>query len=530
MDCLKYVLRLLLHFAAASSALLLAGYALCAQNADAAKKHAEAGLSLARERKLHAAEQELRVAVALRPQVAIFYAQLASVQGLAEKWHDAIRNFEQAVALEPENPAFRRELAAVQWQQGELEAAEKNIRYLLERTPDDGGAMLLLGLVNETKGSFAEAAEQLNSQFDRAAAEPTLAVKLFNAAMRSGNKAITSRIVAALLSRSADPAWQGAVAKCSAIASVLGDLQAAEKLFSSIPAGTAAAADAGYATAVLYYRSGQTATAERLLQTLIDGQLGNAANQHRLLALCYVSRGDMNAARSEMESALQSNASDLSMYEDFIAMETTAGNPQNAARLRDRLVKAFPQHAEAWVLRGNSELRSGLNKEAIESYVRAEKLSGSSPEPLLGKADAYFLSGDRDQALLQCKRAVAKFPKDARGFLTYAKIVMDSAESETAGPEAERLLTKALELDSKSSAAHYLLARLAMTRGQNNGAETELARAIQLDANRSDAHFALASVYRRLNRKEDAAREFAEFQRLKQIEESAVTLSVERRE
>ena len=107
---------------------------------------------------------------------------------------------------------------------------------------------------------------------------------------------------------------------------------------------------------------------------------------------------------------------------------------------------------------------------------------------------------------------------------------MDSAESETAGPEAERLLTKALELDSKSSAAHYLLARLAMTRGQNNGAETELARAIQLDANRSDAHFALASVYRRLNRKEDAAREFAEFQRLKQIEESAVTLSVERRE
>jgi Tetratricopeptide repeat. len=97
--------------------------------------------------------------------------------------------------------------------------------------------------------------------------------------------------------------------------------------------------------------------------------------------------------------------------------------------------------------------------------------------------------------------------------------------------EAERLLNKAVELEPNSPEAHYLLGQLALAQGKSAKAEDELKKSIARDPNRSEAHFALSSLCRRLNRKDQAAKEFAEFQRLKRTEEgTGLVPLVERRE
>jgi tetratricopeptide (TPR) repeat protein len=301
-------------------------------------------------------------------------------------------------------------------------------------------------------------------------------------------------------------------------------------LFSLTHSNNAPRFDAGYNLATLYYRSGRPLDAEKLLRPLFAAGWEDADGL-RLLAFCHLQQSQPELARSAMEKALRIRPTDVSLYEDYIALESSTGNPEKAAALRGRLVHAAPQNPAAWVAKGNTELRFGLNREALESYSRAEKLDGSKPEALLGRADAYFLSGNREKALEECKIAINRFPRDARSFLTYAKILLESPEAVAPTGEAERMLRKAVELQPNSPGAHYLLGQLALVQGRNAEAEEELRKSLALDPNRSEAHFALSSLYRRLNRKDEAAKEFADFQNLKQAEERIGLIPpVERRE
>jgi Flp pilus assembly protein TadD len=89
--------------------------------------------------------------------------------------------------------------------------------------------------------------------------------------------------------------------------------------------------------------------------------------------------------------------------------------------------------------------------------------------------------------------------------------------------QAESLLKKAVTLMPRSAEGHYLLGQLAMQQSRLKDAETELSLSVRSDPDRSRAHFALSVVYRRMGRTDDATKEFALYQNLKQAEESGMT-------
>jgi len=66
--------------------------------------------------------------------------------------------------------------------------------------------------------------------------------------------------------------------------------------------------------------------------------------------------------------------------------------------------------------------------------------------------------------------------------------------------------------------SHVILGRVLLAKENAPRAATELETAIKLAPASGIAHFSLASAYSRLGRKEDAARELAEFKRLQQLE------------
>ena len=116
-----------------------------------------------------------------------------------------------------------------------------------------------------------------------------------------------------------------------------------------------------------------------------------------------------------------------------------------------------------------------------------------------------------------------RFPNDARFYVACAEMLLASPDSLKLQAQAESLLKKAVELMPRSAEGHYLLGQLAMQQSRLKDAETELSLSERSDPDRSKAHFALSVVYRRMGRTDDATKEFALYQNLKQVEESGMT-------
>jgi tetratricopeptide (TPR) repeat protein len=490
-----------------------------------ARDYAMRGISLAKAGKLPQAEQELREAVRLAPEVAPYRAQFASILGLQGKWQEALESFQKAIDLAPENLDFRREAAAVQWQLGLMPAAEKNLHYVLTKHPDDSGAILLLGLVKERTGDYAKAAQLLDSQFELVISQPDRTVALFQSVVQSGQHEKMAKLVDVLKLHADDQPWMDAIGRCTQIAAVGGDLQTAEGLFALIPDGNSARTSAGLHLAKLLYDRAQVSKAKELLLQLA-GQGVVSADVQALLGNCLEAERQPALALQAYQRAIQADPSRIDYYEDLISLLLYVHKTNDAIAVVNQALAVAPNDARPWVWKGNVDLRRNASQDAMESYRHAAKLDNLNPDAVLGVATVYFVKGQSDEAIAEYKAGVARFPNDARFYVACAEMLLSSPDSAKLQAEAESLLQKAVKLGPQSPEAHYLLGQLAQQQGRLKDAEAEYLHSLQSDPDRSKTHFALSVVYRRMGRTDDASKEFALYQDLKQAEESGTTTAM----
>jgi tetratricopeptide (TPR) repeat protein len=498
--------------------ILLAMQVVTAQTLPA-QNHASLGISLAREGKLSEAEQELQEAVRAAPAVAPYRAQLGSVLGLQGKWKEALESFQKAINLAPENLDFRRETAAVQWQLGLMPSADKNLQYVLARHPGDSGALLLLGLVKERTGDYAQAAQLLDSQFELVISQPNRTVALFHSIVQSGQHDKVTKIVDVLKRHANDKVWADATGRCTQIAAMGGDLHTSEVLFALIPDDDSGRLTAGLQLAKLLYTRAQVSQARELLLQLAESGVASADLQ-ALLGNCFESERQPSLALQAYQRAIQADPSRIDYYEDLISLLLYLRKTSDALLLANHALEIAPTDARPWVWKGNVSLRANALQDAMESYRHSVKLDSSNPDAIVGVAAVYFATGQSDAAIAQNKAGIAKFPNDARFYVAYAEMLLASPDSLKLQAQAERLLQKAVKLTPQSAEAHYLLGQLAMQQSRLKDAETEFSLSLESDPDRSRAHFALSVVYRRMGRTDDATKEFALYQNLKQVEES----------
>lgn len=487
-----------------------------------AQGHATHGISLAREGKLLAAEQELREAVRTAPTLAPYRAQLGSILGLQGKWNEALESFQKAIDLAPENLDFRRETAAVEWQLGLMSSAEKNLRYVLARHPGDSGATLLLGLVRERSGDYTSAAQLLDSQFELVIAQPDRTVALFHSIVQSGQHDKILRIVDVLKLRANDKQWANAIGRCTQIAAMGGDLQTSEVLFTLIPDDDSGRPAAGFQLAKLLYSRAQVTQAKELLLQLEERGVVSA-DLLALLGNCFESERRPDLALQAYQRAIKVDPSRVDYYEDLISLLLYLHKTNDAIALVNHALEIAPNDARPWVWKGNVSVRRNASKDAMESYRHAAKLDSSNADAILGVGVAYFLAGQSDAAIAEYKAGIARFPNDARFYVACAGMLLASPDSLKLQTQAESLLQKAVKLAPQLAEAHYQLGQLAMQQNRLKDAEAEFSLSLQSDPDRSKAHFALSVVYRRMGRTNDATREFALYQDLKQAEEGGTT-------
>ena len=126
---------------------------------------------------------------------------------------------------------------------------------------------------------------------------------------------------------------------------------------------------------------------------------------------------------------------------------------------------------------------------------------------------SFLLATDFDAAVREFNKELQENPKHGEALVTLALEYEQHGDADKALAYAQR----AVEAAPQFFAAHGVLGRLLVNSGEAEKGIRELEIARQQAPDSPQVHFALASAYAVAGRKSDAARERAEFTRLKQL-------------
>jgi tetratricopeptide (TPR) repeat protein len=488
---------------------------------DRADAHLERGLQLAQAGELQSAEGELRTAVALKPADAEFLSSLATVLAMQKKLEESTALFAKALKIDPGDLRARGYLAANLWQLHRYAEAKQNLRIILKAKPDNLQAKLLFGMVSENGGDYATAATMLASVPDLVREHPESIVALANSYYRTGE-------------RDKAAAWLGKLANhpSGAPGALLGaqaadnmqDYATAESLLNSVPAGNPASGTARYRLAVVKFHAKQYAESERILQELLSaGQ--KRGEILRLLGWCYHERNRDEDAMGTFREAVRLDPADEANFLDLGALLLTERRFSAALELAKRTVSAFPASPDALLQLGSIEVAMEQFTDAVKTYARALSLEPSSVDATAGLAKAQAGAGMAERAKTTLEEAIRQFPGKAAFELQLALLILKENDDGNAASQvrAEQLLHAAAEHDPTLAEAQSQLGELALRRGQTARALLHLENAVKLAPASSRTHFALARGYRRAGRTEEAAKETALYDQLKEKESPSVT-------
>ncbi len=126
---------------------------------------------------------------------------------------------------------------------------------------------------------------------------------------------------------------------------------------------------------------------------------------------------------------------------------------------------------------------------------------------------SYLLQGHPDDGLRELEKCLDLDSKYVPAMLQIAFEYLTRGEAAKGIAPAEN----AIKLNPDSFVAHNALGRLLLESGDADRAISELRTAVRLAPDVPECHFALASAYAKAGRKQDAAKENAEFMRLNRV-------------
>jgi tetratricopeptide (TPR) repeat protein len=161
-------------------------------------------------------------------------------------------------------------------------------------------------------------------------------------------------------------------------------------------------------------------------------------------------------------------------------------------------------------------MASGMEKDYKEATQKFETALEKYPQ----EANVHFRFGaflniqDSARGIEEIRKAIELEPNHVPALVGLAVIYLKREEPDHALEYGER----AVKASPEDYSTHIALGRALLAKENPAGAAAELETAIKLSPGSPEAHFSLASAYSRLGRKQDAARELAEFKRLEHLD------------
>lgn len=478
-----------------------------------AEAHLDRGLQLARAGDLPASENELRLALRLKPHDAEILSSLATVLAIERKFEESTVLFERALKLNPGDLRSRRHLAANFYQLHRYAEAEHNLKIVLKSEPADPQARIMLGLVSEAIGDYGTSVAMLASFPGLAREQPEAALALARSYYRTGEKEKGAAVLAGV---ARGPLGPPGVLLGAKVADDMRDYATAEKLLNAVPADSPDHGTALYRLAAVKFHAKQYDECDKILQSLIGTGMKNDEIL-RLLGWSYHRRKQDDKAIATFRQAIQYKPTEEMNYLDLGALLLEQRKFSAALELANRAVTAFPKSAHALALAGSVEFATERFIDAAKTYSRALELDRNDAEIVRGLAKAQAAAGMSDQAKATLQDAIQRFPQKAPFEVELAGILLKENDGNASSQsQAESMLRTAAKHDPQMAEAQSQLGELALRQGKTAVAVIHLEKAVKLSPDSARAHFALARGYRRAGRLEEAARETSLYEKLKQ--------------
>lgn len=187
---------------------------------------------------------------------------------------------------------------------------------------------------------------------------------------------------------------------------------------------------------------------------------------------------------------------------------------EDAAALKavQQALSLAPNHFDARLALGRALFGMGDNSGAIQAFQAARVLQPTNGQVLFFLATALERSGDINAALSMYRELIAIKPDSYDGHLGLGVLLLKRGGQE--GDEGLKELERALEINPNLYEGRVALGRALVVRGRWNDAVAHLLRAAALAPDNPEPHYQLSIAYRRLGRKEDAAKEAAIVKRI----------------
>lgn len=241
----------------------------------------------------------------------------------------------------------------------------------------------------------------------------------------------------------------------------------------NVSASQAARAKAGDVSPLMAdpLRDGFLSGARGAEQPAPGEQQSEAQSSPILRASFFLSAGQLDPARKELDAALKEKPGDVGILGLYARTEALAGNRSAAASRAAEAVRVAPNDGQAYVTRAIVAETGGDEEAARSDYERAIKLDPKLVEPRLLLGHYYMRKGQAAQAAEQYRQIVAI---DPRRFETYGNLV---AAQYVQGRCADVLkdLNDAMRVNPKQGFLAQVFARTASTCPAANETERSLA-------------------------------------------------------
>ncbi len=260
---------------------------------------------------------------------------------------------------------------------------------------------------------------------------------------------------------------------------------------------------------IAYYRAARfeeaVAVFEQILMSAPD-----LLQARQLLGLAFVELGRDGDALPHLQRALITTPDDPAILYSLGLAYLRLGKPE----MRDiinRLSQSPTGIAAAYLLKGQALLASFEFERAVTELEMAARLNTNLPRLQYSLGLAYLKLGRNQEAITCFEKELSRTPRDFSTlyFLAY----LHEADGNLIAALAR--LDAGLKLEPQSAEGNSLLGKILIKQGKSAEALIPLQKAVAQDPHDPDKRYMLARVYQQLGRGEDAAREFAEVQRLK---------------